>query len=99
MINDALVVNVSAAVVMCAGVIRNWYTAKGQLRPVYWLMLVMSMANAVTNITVSYYTPKYIGLWAYNVLIIWSVIMAIKGLVRLSEEEKSKNVSNKKETL
>jgi hypothetical protein len=71
---------------MFCGLARNWYVATGDLEPVYWLMIIMSVANATTNISIMIDEPKYWGLWSYNVLVVWSLFMAVKGLLRLRIE-------------
>ncbi len=82
------IVNVGAAIVCVAGVTRSWLTAKGNLRPVYWLMIVMSLASGMSNFALLSRNPEFWGLWGYQVLVFWSFIMGIKGLVRLRSEGK-----------
>lgn len=78
-----VLVNVGATIVCAAGVTRSWLLAKGNLRPVYWLMIVMGLANGTANFAMLSRNPEFWGLWGYQVLVFWSLIMGIKGLVRL----------------
>jgi hypothetical protein len=84
---EAWIVNMAATFVLISGVARNWWVAQGTLKPVYWLMLLMAVANTLINVTISVNDPQYWGLWSYNLLNIWSFGMAIKGLQRLRVEE------------
>ncbi len=82
------IVNVGATIVCVAGVTRSWLLAKGNLRPVYWLMIVMGLANGMANFALLHRNPEFWGLWGYQILVFWSLIMGIKGLVRLRSEGK-----------
>lgn len=83
---EAWLVNLSVLVVLVCGLFRGWYVAKGQLKPVYWLMIVMACGNIICNVTIANDQPKYWGLWGFNILIAWTILMAIRGLRRLKNE-------------
>jgi hypothetical protein len=83
---DVILVNGSVTLSFLAGMTRNHYVAKGQLYPVYWLMIVMGLANTVLNCAVAWEKPAYAGLYLFNILTIHSIISAIRGLRRLANE-------------
>lgn len=85
---DAILVNGAVITAFVSGVIRNRYVQKGNLRPVYWLMLVMAAANTTLNTVIAYEKPAYAGLYLFNILIAHSVYAAIQGLRRLNNEQR-----------
>ena len=80
------IVNIGATIVFVAGATRSWLLAKGHLLPVYWLMVVMSLANGAANFALLARNPEFWGLWGYQGLCLWSLLMAAKGLLRLRSE-------------
>jgi hypothetical protein len=80
------IVNIGAIIVCIAGVTRSWLIAKGDLLPVYWLMIVMGIANGAANFAMLWRNSEFWGLWGYQVLVFWSLIMGVKGLLRLRRE-------------
>lgn len=85
---DVLLVNGSVTLSFLAGVTRNHYVAKGRLYPVYWLMIIMGVANTVLNCSVAWEKPSYAGLYLFNILTIHSIGSAIQGLRRLAREHR-----------
>ena len=61
-------------------------TAKGHLRPAYWLMIFGGISFFILNTVVTFKSPENIGLILVNLLSIWTIIMGIKGLLRLRKE-------------
>ena len=86
---DAVLVNCAVAVAFGSGLTRNWFVSQGRLRPVYWLMIVMSGANMLLNTTIAFERPDYSGLYLFNILIVHSIYSAIVGLRRLRVLEQS----------
>ena len=60
--------------------------AKGNLRPVYWLNILMGLAGTALNIGVVTAMPAMWGILSFMLLNIWVVVMGIKGLYRLRQE-------------
>lgn len=80
------IVNIGATIVCVAGVTRSWLIAKGDLYPVYWLMVIMGLANGTANFAMLSRNGEFWGLWGYQILVFWSLVMGVKGLLRLRSE-------------
>lgn len=85
---DVILVNAAVAIMFVSTLARNWLVARGSLRPVYWLMIVIAASSAVLNIMVAVEKPAYGSLLVFNLLSIQSVYCAIVGLRRLSNERR-----------
>lgn len=83
---DVILVNGSVTLSFLAGVTRNHYVAQGKLLPVYWLMIIMGVANTVLNCSVAWSQPAYSGLYLFNILTVHSIFSACQGLRRLANE-------------
>jgi hypothetical protein len=83
----ALVVNVCSVIVFFAGFAKNWMLARGTLKPVYWLNILMGIAGTALNFGVVAAVPSMWGILSFCLLNIWVVAMGIKGLYRLRQEE------------
>ncbi len=79
----ALFVNACSAVVFIAGFAKNWMLADGNLKPVYWLNILMGVAGIGMNLALVFVMPEMWGLLSFLVLHVWATIMGIKGLLRL----------------
>lgn len=85
---DVWMVNVSAAVTLLATGWRTWLIAKDEhLFWVYWLMIITAISNGTVNIVIVNEQPQYWGIWSFNILNVWGIVMAIKGLMRLRREK------------
>jgi uncharacterized membrane protein len=71
---------------MIAGLSKNWLIAKGNLKPVYWLMVVIAVAGVATNIATVMAMPSMFGILSFAVLNVWAGLMGVKGLMRLKYE-------------
>ena len=63
---------------------KQWITAQGKLRLMYWLMIVAGSLGFVSHALMVIVSPEVWGLLATLVLMFWSVAMGIKGLVRIN---------------
>lgn len=77
------VFNIGTALIIALGMYKNWVAAKGRLRLLYWLMILIPLLNVGTNIIVFALHPDMWGIMMYNVLMVWQALMGIKGLMRL----------------
>ncbi len=88
MTGEAIAVNVCAIIIASAGMAKSWYIAKGRLRLVYWLMIIMGLFQFVLNSILVAFRPDLWGILAFQFLVVWTIVMGIKGLLRLKKEEK-----------
>jgi hypothetical protein len=68
-------------------VYKQWITAAGRLKLMYWLMIVAGGLGAVSHTLLALAAPEVWGILSTLVLMFWSVVMGIKGLMRLSVVE------------
>ena len=68
---------------------KQWITSQGRLYLMYWLMIVTGALGCVSNTMLVVVAPEVWGLLATLALMFWSVVMGVKGLMRLSAEEES----------
>lgn len=68
---------------------KQWITSQGRLYLMYWLMIVTGALGFVSNTMLVVVAPEVWGLLATLALMFWSVVMGVKGLMRLSAEEES----------
>ena len=83
-----LIGNLCAAGVFITGAFKQWFIATGNLRPVYWMMIAMGGFNFILTLNIFAAVP---GLWmilSFEVLVIWQIVMGIKGLHRLRNHER-----------
>jgi hypothetical protein len=83
----ALFILIMTIIAVSINFIGLYKTAKGSLRPAYWLMIFGGIAFFTLNTVVTFKSPENIGLIFVNLLSIWTVIMGIKGLLRLNKEK------------
>lgn len=83
-------VNVIAIVFV---LILKWYLAKGTLKPVYYLGIIASCLFSCVNIMLFIHDPAQWSILLLNILNIYSVVMSVIGLLRLSKEKKRKSLT------
>lgn len=67
---------------------KQWITAAGRLRLMYWLMIVGGSLGFISHTMLVIAAPEVWGLLSTLTLMFWSVAMGIKGLRRLNHEAK-----------
>ena len=67
---------------------KQWITAQGRLRLMYWLMIVTGVLGFISNTMLVIVSPEVWGLLATLALMFWSAAMGAKGLLRLSEDDR-----------
>lgn len=82
---EAILVNVASVVVFCTGLAKNWMLAKGTLKPVYVLNVVMGLFGFLLNFGVVWAQPDMLGILSFSLLNLWVMAMGIKGLLRLRQ--------------
>jgi len=82
---DVIIVNAAVAVMFISTLARNWFVARGILKPVYWLMIIIAISSAALNLMVAVEKPAYSSLLLFNMLSIQAVYCAIVGLRRLAK--------------
>ena len=73
---------------VCIILYKQWITAAGRLRLMYWLMIVGGGLGLVSHTMLVIAAPEVWGLLSTLTLMFWSVVMGIKGLRRLNREAK-----------
>ena len=72
---------------VCLVLYKQWITASGHYRLMYWLMIVAGALGLVSHSMMAYLSPQVaIGLLSTLSLMLWSMAMGIKGLLRLHRE-------------
>jgi hypothetical protein len=64
-------------------VYRHWVAAAGRLRLLYWLMVVGGIVGFVANALVTLIVPSVWSILGYCGLMLWTILMGVKGLARL----------------
>lgn len=67
---------------------KQWITAQGKLRLMYWLMIIGGGLGFISHGMMVAVAPEVWGLLSTLSLMFWSVAMGIKGLMRLNLEER-----------
>lgn len=75
-------INFGSLFIVVVGLYKYWILAEGasRLRRVYSLQIVIGTINFVINGLIVYKHPDVWGTLAFQVVIVWSVLMSIKGL-------------------
>jgi len=74
---------------VCLVLYKQWITADGQYRLMYWLMIAAGSLGLVSHSMMAYIaTDIAIGLLSTLTLMVWSIVMGSKGLKRLDAEAK-----------
>lgn len=68
-------------------VYKQWITAAGHLKLIYWLMIVAGALGVVSNTLLAMAAPEVWGILSTLVIMVWSILMGIKGILRLSEDD------------
>lgn len=66
---------------------KQWITSQGRLYLMYWLMIVTGVLGFISHTLLVIVSPEVWGLLSTLALMFWSVVMGVKGLMRLSAEE------------
>ena len=69
---------------------KQWITAAGRIRLMYWLMIWGGGLGFISHSMMVIIEPRIWGLLSTLLLMLWSVLMGIKGLWRLNREVKPK---------
>lgn len=81
-------------------VYKQWITASGKLRLMYWLMIVAGSLGAVSSTLLALAAPEVWGILSTLVIMFWSIAMGVKGLMRLSVGDRDlKNLQEALENL
>jgi hypothetical protein len=75
-------INFGSLFIVVIGIYKYWILAEGasRLRQVFALQIVIGTINFVINGLVVYKHPDVWGTLAFQLVIVWSVLMSIKGL-------------------
>lgn len=73
----------------------KWYLSKGILKPVYHLNIFTSLLHATVNWAMFLHDSEQIGMLIYNFLSVYTIVMAIRGLNRLKEEDTNETKANR----
>ena len=89
-----LAINIGAVLITVIGIYKYWLLSKGAayLRDIYVLTICMGIVNLMMNTVL---VVRDHGVWAIfslQVVIVWSIIMCIKGLMVLDNARKGDNV-------
>ncbi len=77
---------------VCLVLYKQWITADGKYRLMYWLMVAAGLLGLVSHSMMAWVaTDIAIGLLSTLTLMFWSVVMGIKGLVRLNHEARRRD--------
>jgi len=70
----------------------KWLLAKGSLKPVYWIEIVLSITYIATNCLATIWQSELAALLLYIPLNLWTMAMAVKGLRRMKCEALSNSI-------
>lgn len=68
-------------------VYKQWITAAGHLKLIYWLMIIAGALGIVSNTLLAMAAPEVWGILSTLIIMVWSILMGIKGLVRMSVDD------------
>jgi hypothetical protein len=81
--NFALFLTTITIVTVALNIALHWNIAKGDLRVVYPISMVVYLGYIVVETSLAFRHPEQISILLYNITNIWALSMAIKGYLRL----------------
>lgn len=76
--------------------LRFWFQSKGQLWITYRLDLFVFTCYTILETYLALTNPSQIALLLMNLINVWALICAVKGILRLKREEKDAKNKNEK---
>jgi hypothetical protein len=80
-------INIGSIVVVFSGIYKQWLLSEAitdgasRLLRIYWLQIFVGVLHTVVNTMIVYQNPKIWGILSFQLLIGWTVLMSIKGLI------------------
>lgn len=77
------VINIGSIITVALGFCKYYVLSKGasRLRKVYWLQICIGILGIITNTLIVVRYPSVWGALAFLPLILWAILMSIKGLL------------------
>jgi uncharacterized membrane protein YfcA len=75
------------AIIILLQVFKHWFLYKGNLKLVYILNIAVFIGYFIIESTVAFNDPSQWPLIFMNIVNVFAIVMAIKGLMRIKEEE------------
>lgn len=89
-----LIFGTLTAIIIILQIFKHWSLYKGNLRTVYYLNIAVFIGYFITESTVAFNDPSQWPLIFMNVVNVFAIVMSLKGLMRLNEEEKNKPINS-----
>jgi len=80
-------VDIIPFIIICCAAVSSWLLAKKVLLPVYILAIIINSCNFIYNTFLFLALDVHKTIIAYNVLAIWGICMAIKGIINFKHTE------------
>lgn len=64
-------------------IFNQYYLSQGELKKVYVLSFVCAVVYIITETTLALSVPGQLGIILYNVVNVWTLISAVRGMKRL----------------
>lgn len=69
----------------------HWFLSRGMLHVSYPLIMVACTCYIVIETIIAFRDPVQMGIFVFNLVNLWAIIMAAKGLIRLKKEKREKS--------
>lgn len=86
MVENALIALTITAIV--SQFVNHWSLSKGELKVHHWLTIFVMIQIICVDTILAFKEPDQKIMLLFNIVNIWILIMAVKGLFRIREEEK-----------
>jgi hypothetical protein len=83
-------ITILSVLILLTSPIRFWYYSKGHLYVSYRIELFVFTCYLVLETHLALLTPEQHSLMLMNIINIWALAMAVKGIFRLKKEDKDK---------
>lgn len=84
------IITILSLLVVGIAAFKFWYLSDGNLWLTYRLDLVVYTAYTILETYLALRDPSQTSLLLMNIINIWALMMAVKGIMRLKKEEKKK---------
>ncbi len=80
-------ISILTAVIIITQLIKYWYLSKGYLLISYYLTIIAAISCCILETKLALAHPEQLSIIFFNILYVWMVVMAIKGICRLKKGE------------
>ena len=94
-IDYSFIVTVATVTVVALQLYNHYNLSKGNLKLAYKIAIVAYSLYAAIETSLALRDPQQISVMLFNIVNIWAIAMAVKGLKRLKQEEQTAALNKK----